>query len=47
MPEADDTQQQLPAVEPEMPSLVGLLAGSVEWEGDLISPVDEIWEADE
>jgi hypothetical protein len=47
MPETDDMQQQLPVIEPDMPSIVGALAGSVEWYADLISPIDETWEADE
>jgi hypothetical protein len=47
MPETDDPQNQLPIEEPEMPSIIGALAGSVEWYGDLISPIAEIWEADE
>ncbi len=47
MPESDGTQQELPGVESDTHSIVGLLAGSVEWYGDLISPIDEVWEADE
>jgi hypothetical protein len=47
MSEVDDTQQKLPSEEPDTPSMVGLRAGSVEWYGDLISPIDEAWEADE
>ena len=47
MSEVDDTQEQLRVEKPDTPSIVGLLAGSVEWYGDLISPIDEVWEADE
>ena len=47
MREADDTQQPHPASEPEARSIVGALAGTVVWFGDLISPIDEKWDADE
>jgi hypothetical protein len=47
MSKVGDTQQPRPASKSEAQSIVGVLAGSVLGFGDLISPIDESWEADE